>query len=905
MGKVAAVALVIVLGGVARADEQDCQESAVDDIGFGAGECVAKPKKEPNPPAPDRPADSPSAGATERPEEPMVPALVVEEIARRADQNGPAAIQSLDQMGAMIYAEMQKQSDERARAVYEAAARKVLAAMKAVEARPARPLQLPQTSEAFRQLVRANDLSVQARDAANVGNLETAHDLARAAFEGNPQTGSVGEQPVIGTNFFGASSSAASPVPVGGVRMAFDPRALAAALSAAAAHPGFVEKLESRMLTLRESHNPTASILLMEAAARREALSGRALVEERGLVVVSLRNLVTAAEAYRGRWSELPEPLRHPGGLRRLRGFLVDRAADDLLLLGTVEGPGDPIDIDDLTVGLRAVWKEGQTPFCSLDPDPEDPAGPQRARIGGVPKDSPFAKTMLDADYAMKRVMNEVERVDVPGYRTLLKIVQREHPSEFRTRFWFYPVQPTPGDVQVSADGGTLLFTSDVQVLSEEVAFARQGMIGMGRTVTVADEAGASFTEHRRDIAQKQPVVARLMALFDVVLLGRILKSVGTQTALLERVVALPYRPVVVPESYPGVRVAIDATQSMILFGGVEIRVDASPRTWFALAARKSSDLRRRTDGVARSGRVSATLRDARIELPAPVPHRNEAQERSENDALARLAAHDLGGALEAAARAVRADPGDAGARLTLAEVRLVRGEVTSARREVLAARALAPENRWQAEAVGRILLACDLFDGRRDAALVELDRLVAGEPSSAELQIQRGHLLQQMGRAPEARAALRRAIEIDPSSAPAYAELSMIEGAQGWPLKAKSLARKAYALGATRLDTRIALATAEMRLANLAAARGLAESELKDAATDPVSRTQLLVPLVTAAAALDRSPDAVDRWVRRGDDLPPGLRDAILELGAQLVAELGRPDLAQQYRSLIRGELR
>jgi hypothetical protein len=152
--------------------------------------------------------------------------------------------------------------------------------------------------------------------------------------------------------------------------------------------------------------------------------------------------------------------------------------------------------------------------------------------------------------------------------------------------------------------------------------------------------------------------------------------------------------------------------------------------------------------------------------------------------------------------------------------------------------------------------------------------------------------------RAADARGALKRAIDADPANPASYAFLSVVEGAQGWPFKAKALARKAYALGSQRVDTRAALAVAELRLANLSAARKLADETLPDAKAAPLSRCQLLVVAMTAAAGLERNMDNVDGYVQKAADLPGSLRAPLYDLAVTLATGLGRPDLAERYRT-------
>ena len=58
-----------------------------------------------------------------------------------------------------------------------------------------------------------------------------------------------------------------------------------------------------------------------------------------------------------------------------------------------------------MIVALAFVYRDNRTPQVSLDPDPALPAGPQVSRVLGIPPDSSFARVLLDADYAMKRIL--------------------------------------------------------------------------------------------------------------------------------------------------------------------------------------------------------------------------------------------------------------------------------------------------------------------------------------------------------------------------------------------------------------------------------------------------------------------------------------------------------------------
>ncbi len=105
------------------------------------------------------------------------------------------------------------------------------------------------------------------------------------------------------------------------------------------------------------AHNPEGFVVRgLAGRMRLEAVSLRALLDDPAATTV--------------------------GELARIRGVVVD-AQGDVVLLG--ERGDAPVDLDVLTVAARAIGRDGTYPYVSLDPDPSDFAGPQRARSADCP----------------------------------------------------------------------------------------------------------------------------------------------------------------------------------------------------------------------------------------------------------------------------------------------------------------------------------------------------------------------------------------------------------------------------------------------------------------------------------------------------------------------------------------
>ena len=260
------------------------------------------------------------------------------------------------------------------------------------------------------------------------------------------------------------------------MRIAFDPQTLRMAERRLPS----LDALEDQLRDARSAKDVAQSLAWLNGRVN-EAIAGQGNTEElKHAVVVSLRTLIAAATPYRDQWDRLPEKLRYPGQLRRLHGLLIDDRQNDLLLVGSSDGLGEPVSIDELIAGFRSVWRDAATPICSLEPDPGNMGGPQTAVIAGVNRDTQFARVMLDADYTMKRLVFGQQRIDSPGFVDLPSAYAAFFASQgkenaaladhWMARFWFMPVPPAEGSIRMSPDGKLAMFDCRVQVLTENLA---------------------------------------------------------------------------------------------------------------------------------------------------------------------------------------------------------------------------------------------------------------------------------------------------------------------------------------------------------------------------------------------------------------------------------------------------
>lgn len=429
-----------------------------------------------------------------------------------------------------------------------------------------------------------------------------------------------------------------------GVKIEFDEAALARAM--AAEDPEGEAAWREGLAAVFASEDAVAAwkrrSALFEARKTAWVERTRKVEERRDAAFVPLAALARDLEAYRGRWGERPEALKTLG-LTRVHGF-ARNAEGALVLAGRNEAGAPPISVDDLVVALAAVWRDGATPMCSLDPDPSNVGGPQYSRIGGVPADSAFGLAMLEADYAMKKIMAGVKGEDpgVPGYRTFADCLREDRGSAPINRFWLFPVQPGPHEILLAPDGSAALFDARVQVLSEAMAVAERGLAGTGAVSTAADRAARSFSEHFAAIEAARPEFRRLHGLFDLVLLARVLRLAAPADDTLAALAALPHARADVPRAWAGITVRHEVPGGfLVLAGGCDAGVRAGRRTLVGVNC----------------GALDA-LAERRLLAPSGGAGTGAQEEIAFAQGLRRAAEGDFGGARASFGEAIAVDPG-------------------------------------------------------------------------------------------------------------------------------------------------------------------------------------------------------------------------------------------------------
>lgn len=197
---------------------------------------------------------------------------------------------------------------------------------------------------------------------------------------------------------------------------------------------------------------------------------------------VSLKQLEATLARCHQEMKPVPEEVRYLAGLQRVQYVFVYPDQQDVVLAGPAEGwkidgLGNVVGmtthrpvllLDDLLVALRTGASSRTEPItCSIDPTPEglkrlnallsrlrtignpdetmaqieQALGPQLITVTGVPGNSHFARTMVAADFRMKRIAMNFEPAPVKDMPSFLEMMQASGRgmSNMMPRWWLAP----------------------------------------------------------------------------------------------------------------------------------------------------------------------------------------------------------------------------------------------------------------------------------------------------------------------------------------------------------------------------------------------------------------------------------------------------------------------------------
>ena len=289
---------------------------------------------------------------------------------------------------------------------------------------------------------------------------------------------------------------------------------------------------------------------------------------------VSLTRLEKVVELRRAAGEKLDQDMRMLAGLQRIEFVFVYPESGEIVLAGPAgdwrfdaEGravnpkSGRPVcQLDDLVVVLRHMTSADDARFgCNIKPRPEALAktqevlkalrskpfpvgkrardawaekirsavGKQDIEVYGVDARTRVGRVMVEADYHMKLIGMGLEPgvQGVTSYLDSIKLAKGEAPPTMDVLRWWFTLNYDA--VKSTADGNAFAFSGQgAQVLSENEMLTKLGKrVHTGKSEHLNRQFAAGFTKQFEHLAIKYPVYAELRNIFDMALVGALIRS--------------------------------------------------------------------------------------------------------------------------------------------------------------------------------------------------------------------------------------------------------------------------------------------------------------------------------------------------------------------------------------------
>ena len=262
----------------------------------------------------------------------------------------------------------------------------------------------------------------------------------------------------------------------------------------------------------------------------------------------------------------LPPEVEFVAGLQRVRYVFAYPERQDIVLVGPAEGwkidelgnvvgltTNRPVILlDDLMAALRSgPQSRVEAITCSIDPTPaglervqqvisqmrtignpdetaasiESALGPQRITVTGVPATSHFARTLVAADFRMKRLAMNFEAAPIGGLPSFLQMMRggARGMQSMTPRWWLAPnYEPLAQD----AEGMSWeLRGPGVKCLTETDYVAASGQKQQtGQSDPTAAKWADLMTEHYEELAAHDSTFGQLRNLMDLAVIGAIVE---------------------------------------------------------------------------------------------------------------------------------------------------------------------------------------------------------------------------------------------------------------------------------------------------------------------------------------------------------------------------------------------
>ncbi len=290
--------------------------------------------------------------------------------------------------------------------------------------------------------------------------------------------------------------------------------------------------------------------------------------------MLSLKGLQQAIADSHSQGKPVPNDVEFLAGLQRIEYVFVDDKNNDIIIagpaepwelredgfvVGTVTG-GATMRLADLAVAFRSVESAREAGIsCSIDATDEgrlrlqqfmrriklapgqspvvyesamrEAFGPQMIDLNGVPTDSRFARTLVAADYEMKRVAMGLVDSPVRELPSYLQMARNSAQSQGQNPRWWMACNYEP--MAKSEDGmAWKLSGQGVKTLTEQDIVNRDGSVeGAGTVDKMAAMWADKMTESFAEISKEMPVFADLQNIMDMTVIATLI----TQERLAEK----------------------------------------------------------------------------------------------------------------------------------------------------------------------------------------------------------------------------------------------------------------------------------------------------------------------------------------------------------------------------------
>lgn len=287
------------------------------------------------------------------------------------------------------------------------------------------------------------------------------------------------------------------------------------------------------------------------------------------LRAVSLKQLEAKLAECEAEGKPVPAEVKYLAGLQRVQYVFVYPKQNDVVIAGPAEGwdmdeLGNVVGatsrrpvllLDDLMVALRTREASRlEAISCSIDPTAEgvkrlrsvmsrvkrmgepqvikrnyeQALGPQTVSVTGVPATSHFARTMVAADFRMKRLAMNFQPApigDMPSFLHLLKANSRGSKS-MMPRWWLAPnYEPMSRDAEGLA---WELRGQGVQCMTEEDHFGADGKrVASKKAGNAAQRWAKNLTDRYSELAQHDSAFGMLRNAMDLAVVAALLEKEG------------------------------------------------------------------------------------------------------------------------------------------------------------------------------------------------------------------------------------------------------------------------------------------------------------------------------------------------------------------------------------------